>query len=46
MREVVLSYSWRKGPGGEREWFCLTPGEKVQVSERGGSALLLETRSR
>ena len=24
---------------------CLTPGDKVHVSERGGSVLLLETRS-
>ena len=42
MREVVLPYSWRQGPGEGERWFCLTPGDKVQVSERDGSALLLE----
>ena len=46
MREVVLCYSWRQGPGEGERWFCLTPGDKVQVSEIGGSMLLLETRSR
>ena len=46
MREVVLSYSWRQGPGEGERLFCLTPGDKVQVSERGGPVLLLETRSR
>ena len=46
VREVVLSYSWRKGSGEWEKWFCLTPGKKVQVSERSGSALLLEKRSR
>ena len=45
MREVVLSYSWRQGPGEWERWSCLTPGDKDQVSERGGPALLLETRS-
>ena len=46
VREVVLPYSWRQGPCERERWFCLTPGDKVQVSERDGSVLLLETRSR